>query len=166
MCLAYGMRRLSYFTYWEPDDSASYWNWKNAMCDTKGKKEQHYYDVQRINRVVKPVGEYLFHRNCTAVFHIGEAEQGAEVFSAYGSVKEIKGKCGVVGFFDDGSIYLVNRDYQNTQNFRLVTDLPVTVMRDGVFVDAESLEFALDPGAAVLLKGRYASSADGGRQPI
>jgi hypothetical protein len=26
------------------------------------------------------------------------------------------------------------------------------VMRDGVFVDAESLEFALDPGAAVLLK--------------
>jgi hypothetical protein len=166
MCLVYGMRRLSYFTYWEPDDSASYWNWKNAMCDRKGKKERHYYDVQRINREVKPVGEYLFHQNCTAVFHIGEAEQGAEVFTAYGYVKGIKGKCGVVGFFDDGSIYLVNRDYQNTQNFQLLTDVPITVMRDGVFVDADSLEFALDPGGAVLLKGRYASSADCGRQPI
>ena len=152
MCLAYGMRRLSYFTYWQPEENDAYWHWANAMCDPTGKKEQHYDDVQRINRAVKPVGAYLFDRTCTAVFHIGEAEPGAEVFTAYGPVKGIDGSCGVISFFDDGSMYLVNRDYQNAQKFRLEVDGPVAVMRDGVFVAADGPEFLLGPGAAVLLK--------------
>lgn len=152
MCLAYGMRRLSYFTYWQPEENDAYWHWANAMCDPKGKKEQHYYDVQRINREIKPVGVYLFRCNCTAVFHIGQAEPGAESFTAYGSVKGIDGNCGVISFFDDGSIYLVNRDYQNAQRFRLTADASFSVMRDGAFVDANSLEFILEPGEAVLLK--------------
>ena len=152
MCLAYGMRRLSYFTYWQPEENDAYWHWQNAMCDPMGKKEQHYYDVQRINREIKPVGEYLFHRVCTAVFHVGEAEPGAEIFTGYGPVKKIDGSCGVISFFDDGSIYLVNRDYQNTQSFQLITDVPLTVMRKGAFVEANGLEFVLEPGAAVLLK--------------
>ena len=154
MCLAYGMRRISYFTYWQPEDDDAYWHWENAMCDPKGKREQHYYDVQRINREVKTVGEHLFGSTCSAVFHIGEAEPGAETFSTYGSIRGIRGNCGVISFFDDGSMYLVNRDYQNVQSFRLSTDAFIAVMRNGTFVDANSLEFTLDPGAAVLLKFR------------
>ena len=154
MCLAYGMRRISYFTYWQPEVDNDYWHWANAMCDPQGKKEQHYYDVQRINREIRPVGEYLFRRSCGAVFHIGQAEPGAESFTGYGSVKGIDGNCGVIGFFDDGSMYLVNRDYQNAQRFRLTTDAPLSVMRGGAFVEVNCPEFVLGPGEAVLLKTR------------
>ena len=108
--------------------------------------------MQRINREIKPVGEYLFRRTCVEVFHIGEAEPGAELFSGYGPVKEINGSCGVISFFDDGSMYLVNRDYQKAESFRMVTDAPLTVMREGAFVEANCPEFVLEPGAAVLIK--------------
>jgi hypothetical protein len=98
------------------------------------------------------VGEYLFRRACIEVFHIGESETGAELFTGYGPAKEIYGSCGIISFFDDGSMYLVNRDYQKTQRFRMVTDTPLTVMRDGAFVAVNCPEFVLEPGAAVLLK--------------
>ena len=151
MCLAYGMRRLSYFTYWEPGNDP-FWQWTNAMCDTEGKKQRHWYDVQAINKAVKPVGEYLFTRKSEAVFHIGSAEAGAESFSGYGKISAIEGKSGVVGFFDDGSIYLVNKDYINEGKFVIRSNTPLNVMRDGVFTALDAGEITLGAGEAVLLK--------------
>ena len=48
MCLVYGMKRISFFTYWEPAHD-EFWQWTNAMCDTEGNKMQHWYDVKEIN---------------------------------------------------------------------------------------------------------------------
>ncbi len=152
MSLAYGMKRISYFTYWQPGDDP-HWQWTNAMCDTTGRKMQHYYDVQRINREVKPVGEYLFDRTSAGVFHIGDApEQGTRLFEGFGKVKEIKGECGVVGVFDDGSMYLINRDFLAPRTFVLTADEPMTAMRGGVFAELPSAEITLAAGEGILLK--------------
>ncbi|MCQ2433107.1 MAG: hypothetical protein MJ175_10945, partial [Clostridia bacterium] len=67
MCLVYGLRRISYFTYWEPGYD-EHWQWTNAMCDTEGNKMQHYYDVKEINAEITPAGRYLFDKNSFAVY--------------------------------------------------------------------------------------------------
>ena len=152
MSLVYGMKRISYFTYWEPSHD-DHWQWTNAMCDTEGKKMQHYYDVQSINAAIKPAGEFLFNRTSVGVYHIGDTpEKGTVPFSSCGKVRSIDGDCGVIGIFDDGSMYLVNRDFLAPRTFKLHADAPLTVMRDGIFTDLTDTEITLDPGAAVLLK--------------
>lgn len=42
--LVYGVKRMSYFTYWLPaaDD---FWKYDNAMTDAEGRLQPHYYDV-------------------------------------------------------------------------------------------------------------------------
>ena len=152
MSLAYGMKRISYFTYWEPahDD---HWQWTNAMCDTEGNKMQHWYDVQSINAAVKPAGEFLFCRTSVGVYHIGDApEKKTTLFTSYGKIRAIDGESGVIGIFDDGSMYLVNRDFLAPRTFRIHSDAPLTVMKNGIFTDLDGYEITLDPGEAVLLK--------------
>ena len=146
------MKRISYFTYWGvPYDDA--WQWANAMCDTEGNKLQHYYDVQSINRVIRPAGEYLFDRTSAGVYHIGgEGEKGTTEFTSCGNVRGIDGDCGVIGVFDDGSMYLVNRDFLAPRTFVIRTDAPLTVMKDGIFVDMTENTVTLDAGAAILFK--------------
>ncbi|MBQ7983302.1 MAG: hypothetical protein IJ302_07020 [Clostridia bacterium] len=151
MCLAYGMKRISYFTYWEPSHD-DHWQWTNAMCDTEGNKMQHYFDVQKINAVISPAGRHLFNTTSEAVFHIGTPEPGANAFTAYGPITGIDGENGVIGFFEDGSIYLVNRDFICENTFTLHADKPLSVMVDGVFVDLTDTTVTLGAGEAVLLK--------------
>ncbi len=151
MCLAYGMRRISYFTYWEPAHD-EHWQWTNAMCDTEGRKMQHYYDVQSINRDIKPVGDYLFNRTSVGVYHIGTPEAGAAKFTSCGKVQSIDGENGVLGVFDDGTMYLVNRNFLGENSFVFHTDAPLTVWKDGYFVDLADKTITLAPGEAVMLK--------------
>jgi len=153
MCLAYGMKRIDYFTYWlpsnNPDDP---WKWDNAMCDVYGNKYQHYYDVQAINKIIRPIGEYLFDHTAEKIFHIGESNEGEPIFTSYTNIKSIDGTDGVISFFDDGSIYLVNRDYIRANTFTVHSDEPLTVFRDGYFTNLESNVITLGPGEAILLK--------------
>ncbi len=151
MCLAYGMKRISYFTYWEPPYN-EHWQWANAMCDTEGKKMPHYYDVQAINSRILPVGNHLFATNTEAVFHIGVPEKGTRAFQGYGAISSIDGEDGVVGFFADGSVYLVNRDFTNANTFTVHSDKKLTKMENGVFVDLADNTITLGAGEAVLLK--------------
>ncbi len=151
MCLAYGMKRISYFTYWEPGKD-EHWQWTNAMCDTEGNKMQHYYDVQAINADILPAGRHLFETTSCAVFHVGTPEKGAASFTGYGDISAIDGENGVIGFFADGSVYLVNRDYINANTFTVHSDKKLAKMVNGVFVDADTNTFTLGAGEAVLLK--------------
>lgn len=146
MCLAYGMRRLSYFTYWcdstNPDEV---WNFENALCD-HGELTQHYYDVQKINAAIRPVGEYLFDRKSTEVFHVGKSELGTKLFEGFDGIKEIKSERPlVVGFFDDGSVYVVNADYR--------FETTVSVMADTRYEVMENQQFVPFAGSAVLAAG-------------
>ncbi len=151
MCLAYGMKRISYFTYWEPAKD-EHWQWTNAMCDTEGNKMPHYYDVQAINADIAPAGRHLFETTSEAVFHIGTPEKGAAAFAGYGNITAIDGERGVVGFFADGSVYLVNRDFINENTFTIHSDKKLAKLENGVFVGLCDNTVTLGAGEAVLLK--------------
>jgi hypothetical protein len=153
MCLAYGMKRISYFTYWEPSHD-DHWQWTNAMCDTEGNKMQHWYDVKEINADIAPAGRRLFNTKSEEVFHIGTPEPGAKKFEAYGPITAIDGEGGVIGFFEDGSMYLVNRDFIKDNTFTIHTDKPLSVLSDDRFIPIDDCVITVELGAgeAVLLK--------------
>lgn len=154
MCLVYGMKRISYFTYWQPDDDVDHWQWTNAMCDVDGNRLEHWYDVQKINSSIAPIGRHLFNTKTEAVFHIKTKEAGTTAFKSYGAVTSVEGNNGVIGFFEDGSIYLVNCDFLNKNTFTLHLDSPVSIFTDGYFVlsDKKDITVELEAGGAVLLK--------------
>ena len=152
MSLAYGMKRISYFTYWlvTHDD---FWRWDNAFCDREGNKMGHYYDAQAINKIIKPIGDILFDKESLAVFHIGTGEKGAEEFTSFGAIEKIEGKNAVAGFFEDGYIYLVNYDYKNENSLTLYYEEELSLYCDGEFIPSgKILNVNLMPGEAVLIK--------------
>lgn len=152
MCLAYGMHRISYFTYWLPEDGNLYMSWDNAMCDTKGNKYQHYYDVQAINKEIHSIGEMLFETTSKEVFHIGELQKGTVAFEGYGNITKVEGDNAVIGFFENGYVYLVNRDFKHENTFTIYADKEMSVYKDGTFETCgNTYTVTLGAGAAVLL---------------
>lgn len=151
MCLAYGMHRISYFTYWQPlpDD---FWKWDKSMCDREGNKYQHYYDVQRVNKEIYEIGKILFETKSERIFHIGTNERGTTPFESYGDIQAIKGERGVVGFFEDGHIYLVNHDYNEQRTFEFVTDKRLFEYKNGEYVPCDELTIHLNPAEGKLFK--------------
>ncbi len=153
MCLAYGMHRISYFTYWQPDSDNEFWHWQNAMCDCSGNKLPHYYDAQAINAQILPIGRALFRTKSEAVFHIGTGEKGGIAFEGYANVTAVTGSRGVIGFFEDGSVYLVNHNYEAAGTFTVHADRELSVYSDGAFVPCgKTYTVTLDPGAGVMFR--------------
>ena len=152
MCLAYGFSRISYFTYWQPVPS-DFWQHDNAMCDREGNKYPHYFDAQHINRQIMPIGEYLFDRKSVGIFHTDMTEKGATLFDGFGGIQKIDGECGVIGFFDDGSAYFVNRDFENPREFTLYAESDISVFEKGKFKKVgKELKFNLPAGEGLLIK--------------
>ena len=116
MCLCYGFKRLSYFTYWEPEYD-EFWRWTNAMCDTHGRKTPHYYDVRAIAARLRPIGERLYTLRSEGVYHLGAVEPGCRRLESDCGLPTIDGENGVAGLFSDGSFYLVNRSHADTNRF-------------------------------------------------
>ena len=153
MCLAYGMHRISYFTYWLPDCGNSYFNWNNSMCDAEGNKFQHYYDVQAINKEIHEIGEMLFETKSAEVFHIGELMKGTVAFEGYGPIAKVDGENGVIGFFDNGYIYLVNRNFESENTFTIYGENEIFIYKDGSFHSCgKKHTVTLRAGEAILLK--------------
>lgn len=151
MCLAYGMRRISYFTYWHKGTYDPYWRWDNSMCDTKGNKFQHYYDAQGINKVIRPIGEKLFATKSSAVYHIGNPEKGTTAFEGFGAVTKVDGENAVIGFFEDGSIYLVNRDFRNENTLTVYAEKELNARINGAFEPVgKEYTVTLPAGEAIL----------------
>ena len=123
MCLTYGMKRISYFTYWLSQDLLNQ-GWNDACMDCTGKIYPHYYDVQEINKWLLPLGNELFDKNSTAVFHYktrggASLEMGCEAYASYGNLGQINADSGlVIGFFDDESFMMTNKAYNDTENAR------------------------------------------------
>ncbi|MBO7375973.1 MAG: hypothetical protein J6V01_02615 [Clostridia bacterium] len=112
MSLAYGCKRISYFTF-ILDQYLLDEKWDNACMSYKGEIYPHYYDVQKINRQILPLGRELFGKRSVGVYQIGVSsnEVGCVRYSGYGDLGEVDGKSFTVGFFDDGSFMIVNRKY-------------------------------------------------------
>ena len=117
MSLTYGMRRVSYFTFFI-EESLTANGWTNSCMNHEGHKFQHYYDVQEINQWLLPLGRELQDKTSTAVFHVGKKipDQTVKYYS-FGELGRVEGDNFVIGFFDDDSFMISNKTYkQNTQN--------------------------------------------------
>ena len=129
------------------------WMWDNAMVSPTGEKYQHYYDVQTVNREIYDIGKMLFTGKSEAVFHIGTGEAAGEPFAGYGPIKEVEGAQAVIGFFDNGYIYLVNYNFLEERTFTLASEGELLGYEDGKFVSLGSAcMVTLPAGGAKLLK--------------
>ena len=153
--LVYGVKRMSYFTYWLPaaDD---FWKYDNAMTDAEGRLQPHYYDVQSINVRLAHLGAELFDKTSTAVFHLDPSEKYGRPFEPYGGVCSVMGGASVIGFFDDGSFLVTNKDFRRDVILRLETTGGAMEQYDdmaGVWKPAGALErLSIEAGGARLLR--------------
>jgi len=125
--LAYGCSTISYYNYWGnpvPDEL----NYRNSLISAAGQKCQHYFDVQAINKVITPVGNRIVQTKSTAVFHIGEEPDDVTYFEGYGKIEDITGGRLTVGFFEDGSFVIANKDYDNDTEVTIQTDATLEVL--------------------------------------
>ena len=163
MSLAYGMKRISYFTFWL-DKGLTDQQWTNACMDYTGKKYQHYYDVQEINKWLLPLGRELFGKQSTAVFHLPSGENGCREYVPYGDLGEVEGKQAVIGFFDDGSFMFVNKRYDEGEKNRMSYTL--SDISDGLeYFDTAAAEWRSIDGTSYAAKnesGKYVLTLDPG----
>lgn len=102
VCLAYGFRRMSYFTYGLPKGDDGFWHWQHAMIDNEGERDAHYYDVQAISRWLVPLGRHLFELDCERVVHT-DCEK-----LTHGRIRSVSGAT-VAGCYSDGSVLLASK---------------------------------------------------------
>ena len=118
-CLAYGAKRLSYFTYWTPEWE-EVWRFTNAMANRDGTLTQHYQDVCAINPGLLRLGRELYGKTSEAVYHLRDNGEAVRRFVPHGDLKAVRGEGdAVVGFFDDGSFLVVNKDYKQAAAWEL-----------------------------------------------
>lgn len=107
LSLLYGMKGLSYFTYWVPDDS-DYLDTK-AMVGADGTRNQHYYDVQAENRVTRVLGNALYHTSCDRVFRLNTIlADGVEDYQNYGALGAVSGEDFLISFYENGWFLVMN----------------------------------------------------------
>lgn len=123
LSLIYGMKSLSYFTYWLPDIPEYY----VAMAQLDGHLTQHYYDVKAENAKTRVLGDALYNTSCDKVFRINstlDELKGPDSYSSYGKLGKVEGSDFIVGFYKNDWFMLMNATaYDSDNNIRtLVTD--------------------------------------------
>lgn len=108
--LAYGCSMLSYFTYWTPN-GGDHWHFRNGIITEDGKRCSHYYDVQKVNREITPIGRHIANTTSTAVFHVGTERENVTPFTACNGIDAITGGNLTVGFFADNTMLIANKDF-------------------------------------------------------
>ncbi len=117
--LCYGIKRISYFTYWTPgvdyDEGDDIWHWQNGMINKDGTRNKHFYDVARINRELQAVGDILLPFAVKDVYHFGEEPDGKVRYwpGSCGDVTAMAIDRATVGFYDGGYMLVANKDYTN-----------------------------------------------------
>jgi|LSQX01.1.fsa_nt_gb hypothetical protein len=156
--MAYGSKRVSYFTYACPYDPS--WNFQNACIDNDTKPTQHWYDVQAINHGLIQVGKQLENTVSSGVFHNGKPEPESELttaFNGFGGINKAEGYL-TLGFFENGNLLVANKDYVSAQTVSLVPEKGKKIARfdkeTGVWGEAKegTLTFEISAGDGELLK--------------
>ncbi len=127
--LAYGIKRISYFTYWTPgvdyDEGDDLWHWKDGMIAKDGTQTHHYHEVARINKELQPIGNILLPYDIREVYHFGSEPDGKVRYwpGASGDITEMTADRATVGLYDGGYVLVANKNYTDptTVTFR-VTD--------------------------------------------
>lgn len=161
--LCYGIKRLSYFTYWTPgvdtDEGDDFWHWKNGMIEKDGTRTPHYEQISRINRELQALGDILLPYGVKEVFHFG-TEPDAKVRywqGSFGDVTAMTADRATVGFFEGGYVMLANKDYENAAAVTLTVAEGKTVKvydkATGIWNTADNtLSLTLAAGDGELLK--------------
>jgi len=159
--LAYGCSRLSYFRYWNGNVPPEDKDWRDQNSCLQGDGDdlvrcQHYYDVQAINKEVLPIGECIVNTVSEAVFHVGEEKDPVEFFTEYKDIRNITGGRYTVGFFEDGSILVANKDYDNVSICTIDTDTDLEVFdtKKAEFFPVSEKQFNIPAGGGVYLRRR------------
>ena len=115
MSLVYGFKRVSYYQFYMLPEQLER-GWYDCCIDSNKKIYPHYYDVQEVSSWLMPLGQELYGKNSTAVFHVSGGntalEPGCTEYTPYGDVGEIAGRDLVIGFFDDNSFMVVNKKFE------------------------------------------------------
>ena len=150
--LAYGCTLLSYFTYWTPGDDPV-WHFRNGIISADGEKCQHYWDVQALNKIITPVGEKIAATKSAAVFHVGEEKENVQFFAGYGKIRSITGGSLTVGFFEDGSMILANKDFDNGADVTIDTDAELLLFDGKDYIPCgKTVKLEAGGGALLMIK--------------
>jgi hypothetical protein len=151
--LAYGCSTLSYYNYWALPER---WNYKNAIISHDGKKCQHYWDVKEINKNIEAIGNCIANTRSEAVFHVGNKNEkdGVVPFEPHMGIDDITGGELTVGFFEDKTVVIANKDFDNPADVTLKTDraLEIFDVESERFVPLESKQLKINAGEGVYLK--------------
>lgn len=143
--LAYGCCAISYYNYWG-NPKCDELNYRNSMISSDGRKCQHYWDVQEINRAITPVGNRIAQTKSSAVFHVGEEPDDVNYFHGYGVIEAVTGGRLTIGFFEDGSFVIANKDYRHDTKVVVKTEASLAML------DVEKDEFVSCAGEMIHLK--------------
>ncbi len=125
--LAYGTKRLSYFTYWCPgvdrDEGEDFWHWQNAMITKEGERTAHYDMIREINKELLPMGNILLDRKSLGVYHFGKVPDKKVTYwqGSFGDITSMSAANATVGFFEGGYMVLANKDYDNAMPVSFAT---------------------------------------------
>ena len=151
--LAYGCSTLSYYNYWALPACRNY---KNAIISHDGKKCQHYWDVKEINKNIEAIGNCIVNTKSEAVFHVGgkNEKEGVVPFEPHMGIDNITGGDLTVGFFEDKTVVIANKDFDNPADVTLKTDraLEIFDVESERFVPLESKQLKINAGEGVYLK--------------
>ena len=114
VALAYGCKRVSYFTFMLPVESGG--EWDNAVVDLHAVRMPHFDDVKAINELITPLGKELFKKDSTAVFQLetdpDTIEAYCTAYESYGKLGKVTGDDFLIGFFSDDSFMITNKRWQ------------------------------------------------------
>jgi len=152
--LVYGCNTLSYFRYWADEERPPYWRDQNSCISGDGIVCQHYYDVQAVNAEIRPIGDCIAKTRSEAVFHVGEEADNVQFFTEYKDIKSITGGRYTVGFFEDGSFLITNKDYLNSTVCIVETDAELEMLDTNTreFVRVNNKQFHIPAGGGVYLR--------------
>lgn len=168
--LAFGMKRISYFTY-SLDDLASGHpsdKYRHAIVDENHNRTSHYYDVQSVNKWTIKIGNQLFDKKNVGVFGFNEVS----TITNYNTYDKgiTASKAGIISMFSDKSYLLVNTEIANPQNntftFSSLSGLSYfntsngkwvnitgDVKNDNFSISYSKNQIVIKPGYCVLIKG-------------
>ena len=166
--LAYGVSAFSYFTYLSPDENESDYPWvynpEGGAISADGKKTAHYYDIQKVNKRLKAMGDVLIDRQSLAVFHlkqqrIVDEQTGIDrlsgvKFEGYNSIEEIIAPDATIGFFEDNLMVIASKDFENSIDVEVKTGSKLLILdtETGEWNSLDSKSFSLEAGGAALIK--------------
>lgn len=164
--LAYGMKRISYFTY--SVDQIDDKGFENAMLDVDHNRTTHYYDVQSVNKWLKKLGNELYNTNMVEVYGFGENYTYS--YNKYDpSTSLTASQTGLIAMFENKSYLLVNtavaENKDNVFTFNSIDNVEYydtstnkwaklsNTNNDYFKIDISKKQITIKPGYCILLKG-------------